>query len=57
VRSRMVAISADVLPSNRARVDKYMSNNSLNIVDFVVRDVLQDWDAYYHDDEALMSHL
>ncbi|KAJ7508959.1 hypothetical protein B0H11DRAFT_1360059 [Mycena galericulata] len=53
VRARMVAIAADVLPSNRARVDKYMCSYSLQVFDFIVRVVAAD----YNEDEALMSHL
>ncbi|KAJ7719201.1 hypothetical protein B0H16DRAFT_1432905 [Mycena metata] len=53
VRAFMVSLSADVLPSNRARVDKYMCSRSLEIFDFIVRAVLPDSD----EDEALMSHF
>ncbi|KAK6988183.1 hypothetical protein R3P38DRAFT_2804896 [Favolaschia claudopus] len=57
VRSCMVAVSAEVLPCNRARVDKYMSNGSLTTVDIIVRTVLAKWDNYYDDDQALMSNF
>ncbi|KAJ7315149.1 hypothetical protein DFH08DRAFT_422699 [Mycena albidolilacea] len=54
-RSRMIAITADVLPPNRARVDKYMISRSFHVVDLVVRAVLSDWDENTDNDEALMS--
>ncbi|KAJ6516679.1 hypothetical protein C8R47DRAFT_1268174 [Mycena vitilis] len=53
VRLRMVAMSADVHPSNRARVDKYMCSLGLDFVDRIVRAVRTDYD----EDQMLMSHF
>ncbi|KAJ7271625.1 hypothetical protein C8J57DRAFT_1129656 [Mycena rebaudengoi] len=57
LRTHMVAISTDVLPFNRALIDGYMSNYSLDIIDWVVRDVLAGFDDHYDEDEALMSNF
>jgi hypothetical protein len=50
---RMVAISAAVLTCNRARVDKYMCNNGLDVVDLIVRALR----AQDDEDNGLMAHL
>jgi hypothetical protein len=50
---RMVAISATVLPCNRARVDKYMCSSGLDVVDLIVRALRAQDDA----DNDLMTHL
>jgi hypothetical protein len=50
---RMVAISATVLPCNRARVDKYMCSSGLDVVDLIVRALR----AQDDEDNDLMTHL
>ncbi|KAF8181171.1 hypothetical protein K438DRAFT_1679952 [Mycena galopus ATCC 62051] len=57
LRARMTAISADVLPFNRARVYRYMANTSLDVIDRIIHDLRADWDDYYDDDEDLMSRF
>ncbi|KAJ6508453.1 hypothetical protein C8R45DRAFT_815585 [Mycena sanguinolenta] len=57
VRSRMIAIAVDVLPPNRARVDKYMVSSSFDVVDLIVRAVLSDWNEDTDNDDALMARF
>ncbi|KAJ7887405.1 hypothetical protein B0H13DRAFT_1888811 [Mycena leptocephala] len=53
VRMRMIAISATVLPGNRARVDKYMCSSGLDVVDLIVRALRTQDD----EDNGLMTHF
>ncbi|KAJ7830727.1 hypothetical protein B0H14DRAFT_2806564 [Mycena olivaceomarginata] len=53
IRMRMVAISATVLPCNRARVDKYMCSSGLDVVDLIVRALR----AQDDEDNDLMTHF
>ncbi|KAJ6463070.1 hypothetical protein DFH09DRAFT_1492505 [Mycena vulgaris] len=53
----MVATSAELLTFNRVRVQKYMANPTLDIIDRIIHDVRADWDDYYDDNEDLMSHF
>ncbi|KAF7353558.1 EF-hand domain-containing protein [Mycena sanguinolenta] len=53
VRNCMVAISADVLQCNRAGVDSYMRSMDLNILDFLVHTVVDDFDDDEGEDDAV----
>ncbi|EJD53365.1 hypothetical protein AURDEDRAFT_180879 [Auricularia subglabra TFB-10046 SS5] len=55
-RTYMMDLAHDVLPCNRARVDKYLATRSMYIFDYLVRGILEKWDE---DDEdyTLMTHF
>jgi hypothetical protein len=52
----MVVISANVLPCNRPGVDSYMCSNTLDLLDFLVRTVVDEFDADEEEDD-IASHL
>ncbi|KAH7099790.1 hypothetical protein BKA62DRAFT_278356 [Auriculariales sp. MPI-PUGE-AT-0066] len=56
LRAHMMWLTCDVLPCNRARVDRYLHNNSLNTVDYLTRAMVAEW-SDDNEDEVLMSHF
>ncbi|KAH7099931.1 hypothetical protein BKA62DRAFT_673163 [Auriculariales sp. MPI-PUGE-AT-0066] len=56
LRAQMIAYSYNVLPCNRARVDKYLYNVSLDIIDYLTRAMVTGWNDD-QEDESLMSHF
>ncbi|KAJ7798269.1 hypothetical protein B0H14DRAFT_3886551 [Mycena olivaceomarginata] len=59
VRNCMVVISANVLPCNRPGVDSYMCSNTLDLLDFLVRTVVDDFEADEEEDDSedIASHF
>ncbi|KAJ7731256.1 hypothetical protein B0H16DRAFT_1329395 [Mycena metata] len=61
LRAHMVKISVNVQPTNHARVRQYMDNRYWDVIDFIVNNVLAEFDAHYHDedeeDEDLISNF
>ncbi|KAH7099791.1 hypothetical protein BKA62DRAFT_831480 [Auriculariales sp. MPI-PUGE-AT-0066] len=56
LRAQMMWLSCDVLPCNRARVDRYLYNSSLDTVDYMTRAIVAEW-SEGDEDEVLMSHF
>ncbi|KAH7099932.1 hypothetical protein BKA62DRAFT_673164 [Auriculariales sp. MPI-PUGE-AT-0066] len=56
LRAQMIAYSYNVLPCNRARVDRYLYNPNMDGIDYLTRSMATDW-SDDDEDEGLMSHL
>ncbi|KZV94080.1 hypothetical protein EXIGLDRAFT_673437 [Exidia glandulosa HHB12029] len=55
-RAQMTALAVQVLPRNRARVNKYIWNGALAYLDLLIRDVLSGWEDN-KEDPNLMSYF